>query len=157
MSAGRASRLVVPANVRRETERHFRECGKGSRECLTFWTSSGTGERLRIARVIHPPHASTAVTTDLTGADVCALNMDLIAHGDRVVVQLHTHPGRAFHSQRDDELALVQTNGFLSIVVPRFAGAGILGLPECYVAEFRNGSWDAIEGDALESLIQWEA
>jgi len=152
----RSRRLVVPASVRKETERHFRECGRGSRECLVFWTSSDGGDEIRIARSIHPPHDSTAVTTDLTGAQVCSLNMDLVDHGDRVVVQLHTHPGRAFHSQRDDELALVQTNGFLSIVVPNFAREGIRALPDCYVAEFTNGAWRQVGPDVVTELFWWE-
>jgi hypothetical protein len=38
-----------------------------------------------------------------------------------VRAQVHTHGGRAFHSGTDDEGAIVQIPGYLSLVLPRFA------------------------------------
>lgn len=38
-----------------------------------------------------------------------------------VIAQIHTHPGRAFHSRADDVLALPRHIGAYSLVLPRFA------------------------------------
>jgi proteasome lid subunit RPN8/RPN11 len=38
-----------------------------------------------------------------------------------IVAQVHSHPGDAFHSEADDEWAIVRHEGAYSIVVPRFA------------------------------------
>jgi hypothetical protein len=40
-----------------------------------------------------------------------------------VLAQVHSHPGVAFHSEADDEWAIVRYEGALSIVVPYFASA----------------------------------
>jgi len=45
-----------------------------------------------------------------------------------VRAQVHTHPGSAFHSATDDAYPMVQTSGFLSLVIPNFA------LGECSLA-----------------------
>lgn len=37
-----------------------------------------------------------------------------------LAAQVHSHPGRAFHSLYDDHQAVVRHEGALSIVVPRF-------------------------------------
>ena len=39
----------------------------------------------------------------------------------KVVAQVHTHPGEAFHSEADDEWAIIRHRGALSLVLPRFA------------------------------------
>jgi hypothetical protein len=38
-----------------------------------------------------------------------------------VVAQVHTHGSSAFHSHTDDEGAIVQVPGFVSLVIPDFA------------------------------------
>lgn len=39
----------------------------------------------------------------------------------KIAAQIHTHPGRAFHSDADAEWAIVRHVGALSLVLPRFA------------------------------------
>ena len=38
-----------------------------------------------------------------------------------VAAQVHTHPAQAFHSEADDQWAIVRHVGALSLVVPYFA------------------------------------
>jgi proteasome lid subunit RPN8/RPN11 len=62
--------------------------------------------------------------------------------GLQVVCQVHTHPGRAYHSDGDVEGARIRYAGFTSVVLPdygrrlpRFDGAAIymLGTDDCWV------------------------
>ena len=39
----------------------------------------------------------------------------------KVVAQVHSHPGKAFHSEADDQWAIVRNVGALSLVLPQFA------------------------------------
>jgi hypothetical protein len=47
--------------------------------------------------------------------------VDLDRHGRSVLAQVHTHARSAFHSQTDDEGAIVHVPGFVSLVLPEFA------------------------------------
>jgi hypothetical protein len=68
-----------------------------------------------------------------------------------VRVQVHTHPGRAFHSPTDDDFPIVRTEGFLSLVIPRFA-QGKVGLAEAFLTEVQSdGEWKQVDPD--ETLI----
>lgn len=40
-----------------------------------------------------------------------------------LMAQIHSHPGRAYHSSTDDEYAVATTVGCLSLVVPDYARA----------------------------------
>jgi len=56
-------------------------------------------------------------------------------------VQVHTHPGAAFHSSTDDEYPIVHTPGFLSLVIPNF-GLGSVGFSGAYLTEIgAGGEW----------------
>lgn len=138
---------------------HFRACGRGARECTVFWAAPREvgGHLVRVAAVIHPRHKSTVASTEMDMAEICALNELLYRRQMRVVVQVHTHPGAAFHSSTDDEFALVATPGFVSIVVPQFCRHGLLRFPDCYVTEFDGRDWRALSQREREERLLWEA
>ena len=74
----------------------------------------------------------------------------LIEQGARVRVASlddpsRAHPGAAFHSGIDDDWPIVQTAGFLSLVIPRFA-LGKIGFDGAYLAELDdNGVWREVD------------
>ena len=62
-------------------------------------------------------------------------------------VQIHTHPGAAFHSLTDDAFPIIHTPGFLSLVIPNFA-MGPVGLSNAFLAEIQSdGHWCEVRCD----------
>jgi len=59
----------------------------------------------------------------IEGEAIFALSQDAYAAGEILAGQIHAHPGRAYHSGADDQLAMVRLPGALSIVVPDFAAS----------------------------------
>jgi hypothetical protein len=60
-------------------------------------------------------------------------------------VQVHTHGRRAFHSATDDAFPIVQTPGFLSLVLPWFA-MGPVGLDDAFLVTLEHGGrWRELE------------
>ena len=59
-------------------------------------------------------------------------------------MQVHTHPGRAFHSATDDRFPIVHLPGFLSLVIPNF-GLGPVTFDGAYLAELtETGDWKKV-------------
>lgn len=114
--------LELDESVMRETFRILRTCGAGRRECQVLWTAPWRAPR-RITRVIHPRHAAHRGGFRLDDAWLTAFWGQLADRGDGIRVQVHTHPGEAFHSATDDAWPIVHTTGFLSLVIPDFARA----------------------------------
>lgn len=118
----------------------FRACGNGRRECQVLWIGPWSTPD-SVTEVIHPVHASHAGGFALDDRWLTAFWLDLAKQSKGVRVQVHTHPGSAFHSSIDDQYPIVNTSGFLSLVLPRFA-LGPVGFAGACLAEIQNdGNW----------------
>jgi proteasome lid subunit RPN8/RPN11 len=119
---------------------HLRRCGAGRRECVVYVTGP-VAEPNVVDGVVHPRHTASPGGYDLDSEAIAQLWRDLVTEQRSVRVQIHTHPGPAFHSSRDDALALVHTPGFLSLVIPNFA-LGPVGFDGAFLAERADdGHW----------------
>lgn len=135
---------VLAAGVLETAFEHLRRCGGARDECVVYLT--GPVDRAPLVDdVIHPTHTAGPAGYDVPSSTLARLWAELAQEGRSIRVQVHTHPGAAFHSARDDALALVHTPGFLSLVIPDFA-AGPVGLEGAFLAERdEGGSWVAVE------------
>ena len=123
-----------------ETFAQLRSCGDGRRECQALWLSSWSTPDV-IVRVVHPSHDATPAGFRLHDAWLSVFWNELADRGEGVRVQVHTHPGAAYHSATDDRFPLLTTPGFLSLVIPRFA-MGKVALRDAFLAELgRDGAW----------------
>ena len=115
--------LLVPTEIVARTIDILRRGGAAECEAVVLWLGSGARGAERIAEAYRPDQIADK---DFFRIPPAAMK-DLMGHLRRtrlhVVAQVHSHPGRAFHSEADDEWAIVRHRGALSLVVPRF-GAG---------------------------------
>jgi hypothetical protein len=139
-----APRIQVPAAVLRDTFALLRRCGAGQRECQIIWIGPWSNPT-QVTEVIHPDHRAHAGAFELDDSWLTRFWLDLARTGCGARVQVHTHPGRAFHSITDDAFPLIHTPGFLSLVVPDFA-AGPVGLHGAYLAQLtQRGKWRQLQ------------
>ena len=123
----------IPKAVLVETFSIFRSCGNGLRECQVLWTSSWEDPQ-KITNVVHPAHRAHAGGFVLESAWLNRFWFELAKRNQGIRVQVHTHPGEAFHSETDDLYPIVHTPGFLSLVIPDFA-TGRVGLSKAFLTE----------------------
>lgn len=123
-----------------ETFAHFRTCGRGCRECQVVWVSRWS-EAEAITRAVHPRHRAHVGSFAVDNEWLTDFWKDLSRTETGVRVQVHTHPGAAFHSAVDDAYPMVPSAGFLSLVIPNF-GCGAVGFDDSYLAELQlDGTW----------------
>lgn len=74
---------------------------------------------------------------------------------ERYVARIHSHPGRAFHSETDDRNAVLTHQGAISIVVPYF-GLGLRrGFEACAVYILRGAEWTELSpGPARDACVR---
>jgi hypothetical protein len=117
----------------REVHATLRDCGGGRRECVCYVAGPldqpGTADL-----VLHPRHRASAGGYEVDPAWLDRAWAALGRDGREIRLQVHTHPGAAYHSTIDDTYPLVRTPGFLSLVVPAFA-AGSRPLDGAFLAE----------------------
>jgi hypothetical protein len=145
--------LQVPEAILEQTFAQFRACGLGRAECVTWWLGPLAEPRV-VAEVVHPLHTATAGGYDIAGPWQNEFWLRLASNELELRAQIHTHPGSAFHSSRDDSMAAIQTVGFLSLVIPDF-GLGKSSLHGAYLAERApDGSWLAISPSSRIELVK---
>lgn len=131
MSFAEIEEFAVPAELVAATEDQLREAGRQVAERFVLWTGRRDAGRFAV-ETLHVP-AQTAYRLEsglcvrVDGPALRELNEWLFAHEQRLAVQVHAHPTRAYHSDLDSAFPIVTVLGGLSIVVPDFCRRGLLG------------------------------
>jgi len=143
--------LTIGGGLLRETFATVRECGAGRDECVVYWAGPRTDPSL-VDRVFHPAHSAAPGYYEIDAGWLNQIWFELHEHRIAIRVQVHTHGGPAFHSTLDDTFPLLQTAGFLSLVLPRF-GKGDVGFDGAYLSQLRaGGGWRQLDPKATFSV-----
>jgi proteasome lid subunit RPN8/RPN11 len=111
-----------------ETTLHVRQqFGAHGCEGLVLWVGEVTEGQASITRAVVPAQkpikSEDGVGYFIDGEVLFELNLKLSDTGLRLIAQVHSHPGEAYHSDTDDRYAIVTADGGLSLVVPDFGKA----------------------------------
>ena len=110
-----------PSNVIHATLELLRRAGSRGREGIVLWLGYRTDSHIQVTDAYQPYHTSKADMFHITPTGMTALHNELRQRRRMVAAQVHTHPGRAYHSKADDRWAIVRHVGALSLVLPDFA------------------------------------
>lgn len=122
--------IVTKAQID-ETLRILRASGERNSEGIVLWLGRRGPDGISVERVWCPPHRAGALFFEIPEAAMAQLFTELRGARQMIAAQVHSHPREAFHSQADDDLAVVRHVGALSLVVPYFArGTDVDSFPE---------------------------
>lgn len=138
----RATRFIIPRPLLREAQLFLRRQARSRHEGWALLAGCMEGEDFRVRRLIVPEQSTSGVHAHVSGDEVSRIADELSRTGECIGIQIHSHPGAAFHSVVDDQEALVTKLGGLSIVVPDFARAAMDSLDHCAIFRLETGSWE---------------
>lgn len=142
----------LPKAILARTFANFRTCGRGHDECQVLWTGPWHSPDL-IAEAVHPKHAAHFGGFVVDDRWLHSFWLDQGKKNSGIRVQVHTHPGEAFHSETDDRFPIIHKPGFLSLVIPNF-GLGPIGFDDAYLTEIQSdGRWQQIPIETRLVLI----
>ena len=93
----------------------------GQTECVVLWLGRRVGDAIKVQCVYLPKQVADFDYFHIPEESMSELLNFLRKNRLMVAAQVHTHPGRAFHSPADDEWAIIRHCDGLSLVVPCFA------------------------------------
>ena len=99
-----------------------------------------------IKRLIVPQQnartGSAGAYVHISGKELSRVAFDNFAHGERSVIQIHTHPSFNVNmSILDKKWEVVSHVGALSIIVPNYAKAGLEGFSGVNIYEREEDDW----------------
>jgi len=156
----RIERVYVSHKLLLETNESLRAYGKEGCEGLVFWLGhTNPDNTCRVERILTPPQESikseNGVGYFVNSNTLFSLNKFLSSSGLRLLAQIHSHPGRAYHSSADDRYCIVTAEGGFSIVVPNF-GFGSCNLYSWAIFRLINGTWKELSSKTVETLFEIE-
>lgn len=149
-------KISVDSNVIAATLSVLRQFGAHEREGLVLWIGEVAQDRACVTRAIVPDQQpikeEKGVGYFVDGMTLFELNRKLADSGMRLIAQVHSHPGEAYHSEADDRYAIVTADGGLSLVVPDFGRAPA---DPIFWAVYRlsNGCWHELDTAQVRSLL----
>ncbi len=81
------------------------------------------------------------------------LNRALAESALQLIAQVHSHPGKAYHSSTDDRFAIVTADGGLSLVVPD-SGEAPPDLGRWAVYRLSGSKWSQVRVPVLNRLLR---
>ena len=160
MTLAQIETVVVPRACADEVQAHMREVGRAGHEVLGLWVGHQEGERFTVAQTVIPAQRHIR-----TGDGVCVvvgpeelhrLNVWLFRQKLTLLAQIHSHPGRAYHSGTDDDNAVATATGCLSLVVPDFAARPFAVDTTAVYRLDPRGRWREVPSSRARSLIRIE-
>ncbi|CDX13994.1 conserved hypothetical protein [Mesorhizobium plurifarium] len=149
--------VTLPQDCVSKVQAHMRSVGRQGHEGMGLWVGVQQGQHFEITEAVIP--AQRHIRTDdgvcvmIPPEELHRLNVWLYKSGLKLVAQIHSHPGRAYHSTTDDAYAVATTVGCLSLVVPNFAREPF---DLARIAAYRldgKATWIEVPSAALTSMI----
>jgi len=143
--------LRLSKHILRATFQTLRECGRGECECTVYWI--GPAGKNLVDGFEHPLHKRSPFGYEVDDGWLTEFWKRLGASKRSIKVQVHTHPGEAFHSTTDDQWPIVSQAGFVSIVIPDFA-EGEPSLHNAWVGRLQgDGKWQRVASVAQALVL----
>ena len=135
----------------------LRSGGLRGHERVALWLAPAVEKPHRVSEVFEPEQDTAKDYFRLPPQSMKALMIRLKTGRLKVVAQIHTHPGRAYHSDVDAEWAIVRHVGALSLVIPRFASATTLENFQDEVMTYEyapDGDWTLVPNTGPQARLE---
>lgn len=104
-----------------QTLHHLQEAGRQQKECVVLWLGRNDADGVVVQDVYRPGQVAHSDIFRIPPASMGALLEILSDRELMIAAQVHSHPFHAFHSEADDDWAIVRHLDALSLVLPDFA------------------------------------
>ena len=152
---GNSLKYNMSRSILQESAVTLRSLSVGIRESVILWIGAADDTNARVRGITVPKQFTSADHFEVPLEERLKLAQQLAYSGEKLLVQLHTHPGEAFHSLADDRLALPRHTGALSIVVPNFAEEWSGDLEEISVNyHLGGGVWTELRPEVVSTLFE---
>lgn len=136
----------------------LRQDGIKGVESTVLWGGRRVGNEATVLSVLYPCGADVIRRRSLlrVGSDTTAeMGRWLRSHSQLGLIQVHTHPGEwTGHSETDNDFPIASSEGFVSVVWPRFAASPVRDAADLGVHRLIAGAWHQLPGDDATRLIR---
>jgi len=120
MSFEYVKKVVIPSRILYHTCKFLQSHGKEGKEAHSLWVGTSNNNIFHVSDVWFPRQAGSGIFFRVSEIELDRINRELYKKNLRLIAQIHSHQGAAFHSSINDEYPIVTTLGAFSIVIPNY-------------------------------------
>ncbi len=153
---------MIPQPLLDEAKEFFQERGREGCEGTALLVGQPDADRVQLSRLFIPEqrciktplgNGHWGLRVELTERAHYTLTDNLLP-GQLFYARIHSHPGKAFHSDTDDANGVISHQGAISIVVPYFATDSI-ELQHCAIFRLEHGrGWLPLERTEIARMFE---
>ena len=148
------TKVVISECCIQSVRKQFESDIADRREAIAYFLGRTDGKSTIIVGSKSPKARKTYGSFDVHSLAMSEVIHTASLHGLQVVGQVHTHPQVAFHSEGDVEGAIVNFDGYVSIVVPDH-GRHLPSLEGCAFYIKRKGIFKEIPRASIYTVPHW--
>lgn len=145
--------MIIPEEAWVRTLQELRAFGDQRSEGLLFFGGVVSGDTIQVTGIYLLQHDPQGACVRVTREEARWLIRRLRERDEKLVAQVHSHPGSAFHSPGDNERAASFHAGYLSIVVPHW-GHDVEQIRDCFVGEFDGTEFRELKKKDIEKKVR---
>lgn len=154
MSFYKIRKITIPRNILSSTFDFLRKYGNENLESHALWVGKIISDTFAITAVWFPEQINTIVSYEVPEDEIHRINVKLNELGLTALVQVHTHPTRAFHSNTDDEGSFLVLAGSYSLVIPNFGFIKEDDLDQWMLYRYDGKDWIDVNKREVKELFQ---
>lgn len=118
-------KIYIPKKCIELAYKHMRYAGALRVEGVALFAGNDSENTFYVKETIIPLQKAMKFDEGLLymveGSELHRINVWLYENHMSLIAQIHSHPGKAYHSSTDDAYPIIATVGGMSIVIPNFA------------------------------------
>lgn len=154
MSFYNIRKITIPKNILSSTFDFLRKYGNENLEAHALWVGKIVSDAFTVTDVWFPEQINTIVSYEVPEDEIHRINVKLNELGLTALVQVHTHPTRAFHSDTDDEGSFLVLAGSYSLVIPNFGFIKEDDLDQWILYRYDGKDWNDVNRIEVRELFQ---
>jgi len=150
--------VLIPREFIESIYKEFRQTGEEGYERLALFAGKKKGLVFTVTNLIFPVQHLTkgprGVSFYVDGNELERIGEWLYENSCHLMAQVHSHPAEAYHSEADDELAIITGIGGISIVVPDYGNSDAYFSNSAFYRLLPGSGWTEQSQAKIRSLIQ---
>jgi hypothetical protein len=150
-------KIILPIRFVENVYTHIRLAGKEGVECVGLWLGRQESNLFTVYCSLIPAQKGCRLEEGLLyqvgGEELYRINKWAYEQKVVLLAQIHSHPGRAYHSETDDAFPIVTALGGFSIVIPNF-GSDPIEKKYWKVYRLQSDGWREVSESAVNELFQ---
>jgi proteasome lid subunit RPN8/RPN11 len=132
----------------------LRAAGGRGLEVIVYFAGTFTGTTGTVTRVIVPRQRQSAGGCEPDLDEVNRISADIVAAGEVLLWQMHSHPGTAYLSGTDRAWPVSRKIGWISAVAPSF-GSGVSETTDIRIYEYLGGdTWRELDVEERRTRLR---